>query len=210
MTSHTRLHTEEKGMTSFLAGKATTDEIIKHNEICENLDFIPAGPIAPNPSELLLSEQLEVMIAELRNRYDYIFVDNVPVGVVADAAITNRIADLTIFVVRVGKLDRRMLPELEKIYRSGQLNNMSLVLNGAIVKTSGYGGYGYGYGSVSYTHLDVYKRQVMHRIYNVKNEEYYLIGDAQTVIEGPIQREQIFAIIIKVKRKGKWLSLIHI
>ena len=80
-------------MTSFLAGKATTDEIIKHNEICENLDFIPAGPIAPNPSELLLSEQLEVMIAELRNRYDYIFVDNVPVGVVADAAITNRIAD---------------------------------------------------------------------------------------------------------------------
>lgn len=101
-------------MTSFLAGKATTDEIIKHNEICENLDFIPAGPIAPNPSELLLSEQLEVMIAELRNRYDYIFVDNVPVGVVADAAITNRIADLTIFVIRVGKLDRRMLPELEK------------------------------------------------------------------------------------------------
>ena len=59
-------------MTSFLAGKATTDEIIKHNEICENLDFIPAGPIAPNPSELLLSEQLEVLITELRNRYDYI------------------------------------------------------------------------------------------------------------------------------------------
>ena len=144
LTSHTRLHTKEKGMTSFLAGKATTDEIIKHNEICENLDFIPAGPIAPNPSELLLSEQLEVLITELRNRYDYIFVDNVPVGVVADAAITNRIADLTIFVVRVGKLDRRMLPEVEKIYRSGQLNNMSLVLNGAIVKTGGYGGYGYG------------------------------------------------------------------
>ena len=93
------------------------------------------------------------MIAELRNRYDYIFVDNVPVGVVADAAITNRIADLTIFVVRVGKLDRRMLPELEKIYRSGQLNNMSLVLNGAIVKTSGYGGYGYGYGD-GYGYVD--------------------------------------------------------
>ena len=70
LTSHTRLHTEEKGMTSFLAGKATTDEIIKHNEICENLDFIPAGPIAPNPSELLLSEQLEVMIAELRNHHN--------------------------------------------------------------------------------------------------------------------------------------------
>lgn len=43
---------------------------------------------------------------------------------------------------------------------------------------------------------------VMHRIYNVKKEEYYLIGDAQTVIEGPIQREQIFAVVTKVKRKG--------
>lgn len=53
---------------------------------------------------------------------------------------------MTIFVVRVGKLDRRMLPELEKIYRSGQLNNMSLILNGAITNKVGYGGYGYGYG----------------------------------------------------------------
>ena len=51
----------------------------------------------------------------------------------------------------------------------------------------------------------MYKRQVMHRIYNVKKEEYYLIGDAQTVIEGPIQREQIFAVVTKVKRKGEWI-----
>lgn len=146
LTSHTHIHNKEKGVTSYLAGKAGLDEIIKRNELCDNLDFIPAGPIAPNPAELLLSEQLEAMIAELRQRYDYIFVDNVPVGIIADAAITNRIADLTIFVVRVGKLDRRMLPELEKIYHSGQLNNMSLILNGAIVNRIGYGNYGYGYG----------------------------------------------------------------
>lgn len=149
LTSHTHIHNKEKGVTSYLAGKAGLDEIIKRNELCDNLDFIPAGPIAPNPAELLLSEQLEAMIAELRRRYDYIFVDNVPVGIIADAAITNRIADLTIFVVRVGKLDRRMLPELEKIYHSGQLKNMSLILNGAIVNRVGYGnygGYGYGYG----------------------------------------------------------------
>lgn len=151
LSSH--VHHKDKGMTSYLAGNASVEEIIKKDAICENLDFIPAGPVAPNPSELLLSEQLEAMIAELRKQYDYIFVDNVPVGIVADAAITNRIADLTIFVVRVGKLDRRMLPELEKIYHSGQLKNMSLILNGAVVKRSGYGsyggysyGYGYGYG----------------------------------------------------------------
>lgn len=135
-----------KGMTSYLSGQAGIDDIIQKDGVCENLDLISAGPTAPNPSELLLSERLEELIAELRTRYDYIFIDNVPVGIIADAAITNRVADLTIFVVRVGKLDRRMLPELEKIYRSKQLNNMSLILNGAITNKIGYGGYGYGYG----------------------------------------------------------------
>ena len=135
-----------KGMTSYLSGQATIQEIIQKDGVCENLDLIAAGPIAPNPSELLLSERLEELIAEIRQHYDYIFVDNVPIGIIADAAITNRIADLTIFVVRVGKLDRRMLPELEKIYHNGQLKNMSLILNGAISNKVGYSGYGYGYG----------------------------------------------------------------
>ncbi len=47
---------------------------------------------------------------------------------------------------------------------------------------------------------------VMHRIYDVKPDGYYMVGDAQTEIEGPIRREQIFAIIIKVRRKGKWME----
>lgn len=146
-TLSSRIHKQEKkGITTYLSGNVSLDEIIHPTDICENMDFIPAGPVAPNPSELLLSKRLEEMIAELRKRYDYIFIDNVPVGIIADATITNRIADLTVFVIRVGKIDRRMLPELEKIYRTGQLNNMSLILNGAIVKKSGYGGYGYGYG----------------------------------------------------------------
>lgn len=47
---------------------------------------------------------------------------------------------------------------------------------------------------------------VMHRIYAVKPDGYYMVGDAQTEIEGPISREQIFAVIIKVRRKGKWME----
>lgn len=47
---------------------------------------------------------------------------------------------------------------------------------------------------------------VMHRIYAVKPDGYYMVGDAQTEIEGPISQEQIFAVIIKVRRKGKWLE----
>lgn len=47
---------------------------------------------------------------------------------------------------------------------------------------------------------------IMHRVWKVKNNQYYMVGDAQTEIEGPLEREQIFAVITKVKRKGKWIE----
>lgn len=148
MTKKSKSSHIEVGMTQYLAGNAEIQDIIIKDGMTTNLDLIPAGPVPPNPAELLLSHRLEELMDYLRERYDYIFVDNVPVGVVADATITNRVADLTIFIIRVGMLDRRMLPEIEKLYQSGQLKNMSLVLNGSIVTRNGYGygGYGYGYG----------------------------------------------------------------
>ncbi len=150
-TLSAHLRKSKKGITSLLSGNATLDEIIVRDESGTNVDTISAGPIAPNPAELLMSTELDNMIEELKKRYDYIIVDNVPVGIIADAAITNRIADLTIFIIRVGKLNRDMLPELERLYRNGQLKNISLLLNGVEVKKHGYGynyGYGYGYGYV--------------------------------------------------------------
>lgn len=66
---------------------------------------------------------------------------------VADAVIVNRVADLTIYVVRAGRMDRRALPEVEKLYQEGKLRNMSLILNGTVYKHGAYGyRYGYGYG----------------------------------------------------------------
>ena len=47
---------------------------------------------------------------------------------------------------------------------------------------------------------------VMHRIWKVKNGKYYMVGDAQREIEGPLDRDQIFALITKVQRKGKWIE----
>ncbi|MBR4365823.1 MAG: polysaccharide biosynthesis tyrosine autokinase, partial [Bacteroidaceae bacterium] len=126
------------GVTTYLTGHATVDEIIQKDALGENLDVVTAGSVAPNPAELLLSDGLDKLINELKERYDYVFLDNVPYGLVADAAITNRVADLTIFVIRVGRLDRRMMPEIEKIYKSGKLNNMCLILNGSIIRQLGY------------------------------------------------------------------------
>lgn len=137
------------GMTNYLADESMhVDDIIQHRE---HFDLISSGVAAPNPTELLMSGRLDGLIAELRARYDYIIADNVPVGIIADAAVANRIADLTVFVVRAGRLDRRMLPEIETLYRDKKLNNMALVLNGIDPKRRGYG-YGYGYGYYGYGH----------------------------------------------------------
>ena len=101
---------------------------------------------SPNPAELLLSDRLDKLIAELKERYDYVILDNVPAGIIADAAIVNRVADLTIYVVRAGKMDKRQLPELERLYREQKFRNLSVILNGVDYRSSYGYGYGYGYG----------------------------------------------------------------
>ena len=128
------------GLTHYLSGHTDNlDDIIGVSEEYDKLDIVFSGPVPPNPAELLLSERFDYFISELRKRYDYIIVDNVPAGMVADASIVNRVADLTIFVVRSGVMDRRQLPELEKMYREEQLRNMSVILNGVSSERRGYG-----------------------------------------------------------------------
>lgn len=141
-----------KGTSHYLSEVSVTlDQVLHKSELIENVDVIPIGAIAPNPVELLLGKRLDQMIAELKSRYDYVIIDGVPVGVVADASIIDRVVDLTMFIIRIGKMDRRQLPEIEKIYNEGKLSNLAIVLNGMKLQgygygTYGYGGYGYGYG----------------------------------------------------------------
>ena len=143
-----QFHLKKIGLTNYLADNTLlAEDIIKHQD---GFDIIAAGAIAPNPAELLMDERLDKLVTELRRRYDYIVVDSVPVGIIADATISNRIADLTIFVARAGRLDRRQLPEIEQLYKENKLHNMALVLNGADLHRRygyyGYYGYSYKYG----------------------------------------------------------------
>jgi len=115
------------------------------------LDFLPMGKIPPNPTELLYSPKLKPMLQELRQQYDYIFIDCPPVEIVADASIINQEADVALFVVRAGLLERAMLPELQKNYDEKKYKNMALLLNGTDAEHHyGYKRYGYGYGRYGY------------------------------------------------------------
>ena len=79
-----------------------------------------------------------------------------PVGILADASVTSRVVDLTLFIVRVGSLDRRQLPDIQTLYDDGTLGSVAIILNGVDLHGGyGYGysdgyGYGYGYGSYGY------------------------------------------------------------
>ena len=146
-----RIHVHQTGVTNFLSGEVTrVEDIMTKSEYHENLSVIGKGPVPPNPAELLLSPRLNELVEQLKAKFDYVILDNVPSNMVADAMIVNRVADLTLYVIRAGKMDRRQLPEVERLYTEKKLNNMAVVLNGVSEFHHGYGYYGYygyGYGS---------------------------------------------------------------
>lgn len=134
------------GVTNYLGGYTDNiEDIIIHSKQSEFLDIIPAGVTAPNPAELLMLPALEELVEKLKERYDYVILDNVPAQVVADAVIVNRVADMTLFVVRAGNLDRRMLPDIQKLHDDGKFKEMCVVLNGVSKSNVYTSNYGYGY-----------------------------------------------------------------
>lgn len=142
-----------KGITHYLVdSRMEMDELICPIKDCPGLDMIYSGAVPPNPAELLMSSRLDALLEKLSANYDYILIDSVPSTVVADATIVNRLADLTVFVIRAGLMDRRQLPDVERIYEEQKLKRMVTLLNGVKKEHAGYGyygyygGYGYGYG----------------------------------------------------------------
>ena len=137
------------GLSNFLYDKDITLEDILHKDAHPGIDFIPAGPTPPNPTELLGRPRLEELIEQLRKRYDYILMDGVPIQMLADPLVMNRVVDTNLFILRSGQLDRRILPQLNELNEKRHLHNMAIVFNGPQVKKRhgyGFGSYGYGYG----------------------------------------------------------------
>lgn len=90
------------GFTSCLRQRALLDESF-HPGPVEHLTILPSGPLPPNPSELLASEQCKRIWADLKARYDYVFIDTPPVLLVADAAILAAQVDGVLLVVDSGR-----------------------------------------------------------------------------------------------------------
>ena len=149
--SHALSGKKKAGLTSYLIeelGTKSLAQYVEKDSIYKGVDFLPGGIMPPNPSELLMSSRLEELIEEAKQAYDCIVIDTTPMLSVADASIVNRVADVTLFVIRMGVEELSFLPQLDKLNRDKKLRNMALVLNDVDLRKSyGYGyGYGYSYG----------------------------------------------------------------
>ncbi|WP_297063999.1 tyrosine-protein kinase [uncultured Duncaniella sp.] len=132
------------GLTNYLsASNVTLESIILPMPGVNNCDVIVAGPIPPNPAELLASSKVDDLFAKLRTMYDYIIVDSAPVGMVSDTFALDRISDATIYVTRINYSTFTDLRFVEDIYTDKRLKKLSVVVNG----TSSKKGYGYGYAA---------------------------------------------------------------
>ncbi len=140
----------DPGITSYLIGKAGIDSIIKETKY-PNLFVISAGPIPPNPTELILGEKFGEMMAQLKEKFDYIIIDSAPIGPVTDSQLISIYADTTLYVVRHAHTPKVMLRMIDDLYKQEKFKNMALVFNGLKPRGAGVlGGYGYGYGSYGY------------------------------------------------------------
>lgn len=142
------------GFANYLSGQESSLQgLIRPYGGVNGLEVLPVGSLPPNPSELIGDAAFNAAIESLRAQYDYILIDCPPVNLVADTQLIAKLSDRTIFLLRVGLLDKALLPELEAMYQEGRFNGLSVILNGTEVQSRrryyAYG-YGYGYGSHGY------------------------------------------------------------
>lgn len=137
------------GITNLLIkDNITWDDVNKqivNSGVNSNLDLLMAGPVPPNPGELVTRKSLEETIDILKEHYDYIIIDTAPVGLVTDTLALGRIANATVYVCRADYTLKSSFGLINGLAYEKKMPNMSIVLNGVDLSKKKYGYY-YGYG----------------------------------------------------------------
>jgi len=138
-----------EGMTTLLTLETVTPEALKSqiqpSGVNDNLDLLLAGPVPPNPTELLARENFSVITKMLREQYDYVIFDTAPVGLVTDTLQIGQHADLTVFVCRADYTPKSSFALINSLANEKKMPNPCVVVNGIDMSRRKYGYY-YGYG----------------------------------------------------------------
>jgi polysaccharide biosynthesis transport protein len=126
-----------KGVIDICAGKAAIGDVVMKN-VQPNLDVLPAGGRAKNPTQILNSKAFEVMLSDLRKTYDRVFIDTPPLAAVSDALIILPLVDGSIFTIYFNKVRRKAAQFAAKRLLEANVPNFGAVLNGLNLAVSGY------------------------------------------------------------------------
>jgi len=142
----------DTGITLYLTGNLNKSDLIRPSGIHPNLSVITAGPVPPNPGELMAKPALDSLIAECKEKFDYIIMDTAPIGIVSDSYALNRFADVSLYIVRADYTPKKNIEDATILYKQKKLTRMYFILNAADFQKAsyryGYGKkYGYGYGN---------------------------------------------------------------
>lgn len=147
-----------KGLSHFLSGQAAFDEVRCDTDI-DTLKVILAGPMPPNPSELLAGDTFRKMLAQAREDYDYVLIDCPPLGSVIDCAIAAKHSDGAVIIVEAETIRYRFVQEIKEQLEKGNCPILGVVLNKVDIRGQKYyynyykkyGKYGKRYGYGKYT-----------------------------------------------------------
>ncbi len=140
-----RVGNVDGGLAHLLAGQKKFDEVCMNTDI-EGMDIIFAGPVVPNPSELLDGENFRNLIAKCREEYDYVFIDTPPLGSVIDSAIVAKTVDGAVIVVEADSISYRFAQNVKQQLEKSGVKILGAILNKVAMKGSKYGKYYGHYG----------------------------------------------------------------
>jgi capsular exopolysaccharide synthesis family protein len=133
----------EIGISNFLIGETKFDDVVIKTEV-DNLWYAPAGPVPPNPAELIESDKMGEFIEKAKKKFDFIILDTPPVAIVTDALLLTYFTDFYLFVVRQRYSSKNTLDLIEELHKNQSIKSLGIVIND--ISMSGYYGYGLRYG----------------------------------------------------------------
>lgn len=137
------------GLSTLLThDELSEDEVLQQivaSGINDNLDVLLAGPVPPNPAEIVTRPSLDRVFEVLRDNYDYVIIDTAPVGLVTDTLSISRVADSTIYVCRSEYTPKESIEQVNEYAQTNKLPNICIAINGIDLSLKKYGYY-YGYG----------------------------------------------------------------
>ena len=125
------LNLDPTGFTDYMHTDLAPERLIQHGRARNAFDIMTSGPSPPDPAELLSTKRFEQLIELLKSRYDHIIIDTPPVGLVTDARIIGRVADMSLYVIRHDFTLLANLDEINELLNAGQLPGLKLIYNGA-------------------------------------------------------------------------------